>query len=285
MRIRSSQNRRTWVAALSCASVLALTCCSLFVDTDGLENGDDAAITTTDAASDVAFDSNFDSATFDATTPSDGSTSNVFSCDGGHLICDDFEGPTLIPPWSKQNLVGGGMLGVVSTLSVSPTHSLHAIAPTNASGAGANLFKSLSQPMTKLHCEFDVYVTTGAPQAFAATFASSDPNIAYHYISFTVGFHTYITTADIFPDAGGNYAGGPSTNVVANNVWTHIVLDFEPNGSGGTQFSAIAGDGGPNVKPSNTLVGANLTDITLSEDYAVDAFEQYVDNFVCDVSP
>jgi hypothetical protein len=282
----SKFSRRAFVVGVALMSGAGLTRCSLFVDTDGLNDGGDASTVTTDASTDVVISND---ARTDGGNLGDGTIATEAGfpvCDATHAICDNFDDDVgvVTARWTDGTLYGGGVLEFVTDASVSAPMSMHSFAPPNGGGAGAALYKTFSQSVSRIHCEGQAIVRAGIPQVLSFELIGPDPTIQDYYMRINLGTsmaHTAQVT-DFF-DGGSIYSRSELPSLTAD-TWSAFTLDMIPNGTDETVVATVNGSS-PVTQSFPAPAGSMLVKIILGEDYEQNGFDALYDNVLCDVTP
>jgi hypothetical protein len=270
--------------AFALATGAVLTRCSLFVDTDGL-SGDDSGAVTDASSSDVVISQD---ASSDAGNISDGAITTDAGfpgCGAPHAICDEFDDDVgmVTVRWSDDTLYGGGALDFASDASVSPPMSMHSSAPPNAGGAGAALYKTFSQTVSRVHCEGQALVRAGLPQVMSIELVGSDPTIKDYFVRINLGTSmSYMAQVTDFFDGGSLYSQNPLPSLTSG-AWSAFTIDMIPAGVTDETIVITVSGSSPVTQSFGAPVGSTLVKILLGEDFAQTGFDALYDNILCDV--
>ncbi|MDB4996425.1 MAG: hypothetical protein JWM74_3857 [Myxococcaceae bacterium] len=217
---------RAWIATLSAC---ALAACSVLTDTSDLTGGTRAAA---DATADVSTeahvdgdapsnDASGDGAVIDAST-SDAADAALPCPPGAMVLCDTFERSTLLGPWERQSINGGGTLTIVSEGSRSLLRATMPPPPTVATQIEAFIAKDFGLDATACFYDFDVRYTklpTTDPVEFAAIYWGHTAG-AYEAVFLALRPSKITVTEE---SSAGGYVF--SDVVIAAGGWHHVSIE------------------------------------------------------------
>lgn len=206
--------------------------CSLFVSTDGLQNGE--ASSDAGSGADAPMD-------VDASTPLDAGADALPEAGGpfcathpGHFLCADFdEDAAVTTGWSTADLQSGGTIDLAFDASTSPPASFVAALPDVSSGGDGNARMgaefSVAIP-TKVHVELDVNLCQFSTLAAGAYFEIF--KLAFGPGFDDNGLELQINNSTTYVKTDSPAATYDLTQKIVPFAWTHVSIEVVVSTSG-----------------------------------------------------